>query len=622
MGLFSYIRSIYDVSVLDTRFVAPSTVPYTAVAEARDGTLTSKDPRAAVRATAEPSRWKRPEYIAYLLYLVWVIPTMFWIGYSVSRPSDPRYRKYESALWPGWIPGRKVDNTDHQYRTFRGNLPYMALLLVFHPLARRLWNSVYPARRQARPGSHASEAAARLDQRTSFDFAFALCFLVVLHGFSSLKVLLILYANYRLTTALPRRYVPVATWVFNVGILFANELCAGYHYKSIARLLTSDAGDFGAAGEPALVRWGAWLDSHGGLLGRWEVLFNITILRLISFNLDRYWATDDARTSALEKKQLDPSNPSERERVSMPADAADYSFRNYVAYAIYAPLYIAGPIMTFNDYISQSKYPSPTIETPRTVRYAIRFLLTLLAMEIVLHYVYIGAITLARPVWSSYTPSQLCLLAYFNLHIIWLKLLLPWRLFRLWALLDGLDPPENMVRCVSNNYSTQHFWRAWHRSYNRWLIRYIYGPLGGARFDSPRAAARSVMTYVLVFTFVALWHDIQMRLLIWGWLIVLLIVPEMVGRMLFPASRYRDRPGTYRLLCSVGGVWNVIMMMSANLVGFAVGLDGMKAIIAGIFKDYSGAVFLVVVCSTLLIFTQIMFEVRETEKRSGAQTRC
>lgn len=52
-----------------------------------------------------------------------------------------------------------------------------------------------------------------------------------------------------------------------------------------------------------------------------------------------------------------------------------------------------------------------------------------------------------------------------------IQLLIPWRFFRLWALLDGLDPPENMIRCMSNNYSTLEFWRSWHRSYNLWIVR-------------------------------------------------------------------------------------------------------------------------------------------------------
>lgn len=267
---------------------------------------------------------------------------------------------------------------------------------------------------------------------------------------------------------------------------------------------------------------------------------------------------------------------------------ADYNFRNYVGYAIYAPLYIAGPILTFNDYVSQSKYRPTSIETPRTIRYGVRLVLVLLAMEFTLHHVYVGAISHANPVWSSYTASQLALLSYFNLHIIWLKLLLPWRLFRLWSLVDGVDPPENMVRCVSDNFSTQHFWRAWHRSYNRWLIRYIYVPLGGARFEGLAGTIKSLGTYVMVFTFVALWHDIKLRLLIWGWLVVLFLLPEVIAKKLFPAKRWRDHPLAYRMLSGVGSLGNVFMMMSANLVGFAVGLEGMKSILEGIFKDFQG----------------------------------
>ena len=220
-----------------------------------------------------------------------------------------------------------------------------------------------------------------------------------------------------------------------------------------------------------------------------------------------------------------------------------------------------------------------------------RFLLVLLSMEVVLHYDYVGAISHALPVWSSYTPAQLSLLSYFNLHIIWLKLLIPWRFFRLWALVDGVDAPENMIRCVSDNYSAVNFWRAWHRSYNRWLVRYMWIPLGGADFRSLRTAARSVAGYLLVFTFVALWHDIQLRLLIWGWLVVFFMLPEFTGKFLFPRRKWESRPTAYRMISCVGAVMNILLMMMANLVGFAVGLDGLESILKGIFQDYSGKPF-------------------------------
>jgi D-alanyl-lipoteichoic acid acyltransferase DltB (MBOAT superfamily) len=209
-------------------------------------------------------------------------------------------------------------------------------------------------------------------------------------------------------------------------------------------------------------------------------------------------------------------------------------------------------------------------------------------MEVILHYDYVQAMSKASPEWGEYTAQQLSLLSYFNLHMIWLKLLLPWRLFRLWSLVDGVDPPENMVRCVSDNYSTLSFWRSWHRSFNRWITRYIYIPLGGSTISSAKAAARSVVNYAIIFTFVALWHDIQLNLLVWGWLIVLFLIPEILATAVFPARKWETSPVMYRAICAVGGIINILTMMTANLVGFGMGLDGVQSILKGIGSDVSG----------------------------------
>ena len=290
----------------------------------------------------------------------------------------------------------------------------------------------------------------------------------------------------------------------------------------------------------------------------------------------------------------------ERDRVSIPASRDDYSFRNYLAYALYSPLYLAGPILTFNEYISQARYPPRSVSRRRTIQYGLRFLVCLLTMELVLHYIYAVAISHApKPAWSSYSPLQLSMLGFFHLHIIWLKLLLPWRFFRLWALADGVDPPENMVRCMSNNYSALAFWRGWHRSYNRWVVRYIFVPLGGSGRGSSGGGGekgrlgcismvRTVVNYLAVFTFVALWHDIQLRLLMWGWLVTLFFLPEVLATLAFPARKWQHRPNAYRAICGVGAVGNILMMMTANLVGFAVGLDGLKGLVQGILGSYSG----------------------------------
>lgn len=131
-------------------------------------------------------------------------------------------------------------------------------------------------------------ADARLEQRISFDLGFALLFITALHGFSAFKVLFLLYVNYKIATALPHKYVPAASWIVNIGVLFANELCRGYPYSSIFGVLPGSSASSGLG--KGVQNIGTTLDQYGGLVSRWEVLFNITILRLLSFNMDYYWA--------------------------------------------------------------------------------------------------------------------------------------------------------------------------------------------------------------------------------------------------------------------------------------------------------------------------------------------
>ncbi|KAL4936103.1 MBOAT, membrane-bound O-acyltransferase family-domain-containing protein, partial [Aspergillus oleicola] len=536
--------------------------------------------------------------------------------------------------------------SDAQYSGFRDNIPYLLILLVAHPSLRRVYEHFS---RDSSANNVASITAAgddRAARRIRFDYYFALIFITALHGISAIKILAILYLNYRIAKGFPRKYVPVATWTFTIGTLFANEFCGGYPLARVVKFWT--AADT-AGQESVLSQWAQNLDSFGGLMPRWEVLFKITILRLISFNMDYYWSLNFPATSPIEvslppptiwnpsddhkKKQLDPAALSERDRVKIPAEQSAFNGRNYIAYILYSPLYLTGPIVTFNDYISQQRYAPQSLTKTRTIMYGTRFFLTLLSMELILHFVYAVAISNASPNWSLYSPGELSMLAFFNLHIIWLKLLIPWRFFRLWALVDGIDPPENMVRCVSNNYSAFGFWRSWHRSLNRWIVRYLYVPLGGGnnrstpssgtRPASPLyAKARQIFNFLVVFTFIALWHDINLRLLMWGWLITLFVLPEVIGGLLFPASRWRSRPNTYRVICAIGAVGNILMMMIANLVGFALGLDGIQGLLSELLGNYAGLVYLVSACCALFVGVQVMFEIREEELRAGIDMKC
>ena len=64
------------------------------------------------------------------------------------------------------------------------------------------------------------------------------------------------------------------------------------------------------------------------------------------------------------------------------------------------------------------------------------------------------------------------------------------------------------------------------------------------------------MSSVLVFTFVALWHDLSFKLLAWGWLVSLFILPELLARRLLPASKVR----LHLILPLVFAAWSARLM--------------------------------------------------------------
>lgn len=142
-----------------------------------------------------------------------------------------------------------------------------------------------------------------MKRRTSFDLVFAIIYIIALHGASAPKIFVILCLNYQIATRMPKQFVTPATWAFNIGTLFANELCNGYRYADMLVFVTPSSHH--APWEDFVYSpTGAYIDHRlNGLIPRWEILFNITVLRLIAYNLDYLWSRDRGASSPLEVSQ-------------------------------------------------------------------------------------------------------------------------------------------------------------------------------------------------------------------------------------------------------------------------------------------------------------------------------
>ena len=440
--------------------------------------------------------------------------------------------------------------SDHQFRSFREGIPSLVALYTVFILINRKFG-------------------------ITGRFFGTIVFISLLHGFKALEPFTLISVNYFLLKSIARthhNFVVPFTWIFAIGSLFLLEL---------------KSPDF-------------WIWS--GFLSRWTVVFKISILRMISFNLDYHKSK-----SILNYDQLCCKEQELCDKCRVIKTANDFSFRSYFMYVFYPPLYLSGPILTFNDFHHQTTQQKKTRPVFPWI-YGLRLLASMFTLELILHLMHVCAIKSASAWHETFTPLSFAGIAFFNLKIIWLKLLIIWRFARFFALCDDIDPPENMIRCMSNNYSTLKFWRSWHRSFNLWILRYLYIPLGGR--------VTSNWNIFPIFGFVAIWHDLNWQLLAWGCLIPLIILPEILAN--YTSKRFRlHELQNYRNICAVAAALNIFLMMLGNLVGFSVGIDGAKLMLKQVVGN-GGFWFVGAVLVSFYSGAQLMFEIREEEfRRTG-----
>ncbi|KAF8827870.1 hypothetical protein HHX47_DHR4000672 [Lentinula edodes] len=235
----------------------------------------------------KPSRWGTVEFKFYYVILCLALPFMIWIPITLSDrmcylassklhcteipalvcpllASHPNYPQYQYKLWQGWLFGRNLDNSDSQYRSFRNNIPILTGVAFLFLLLKYFWNKLYLMSKVPGDNLHLIPLNAAL----------SLIFLVALHGSSILKLIVVITINFIIAKACKSSKLgPVLTWAFNIGILFMNDRYNGYRFGAIT---------------PSL----EFLDEekYEGFYPRWHINFNITMLRLVSFSMDYYWA--------------------------------------------------------------------------------------------------------------------------------------------------------------------------------------------------------------------------------------------------------------------------------------------------------------------------------------------
>ncbi|GFP80406.1 putative membrane-bound o-acyltransferase c24h6.01c [Phtheirospermum japonicum] len=309
------------------------------------------------------------------------------------------------------------DASDAQWRNFRGNLPILTTVLVIFTLVANVLRTSFFLKAKG---------------MSIVWILISLAYLLYLHGACIIFVVAIASANFFLVKIFGRtKYFSLVLWIFNLSFLVSNRIYEGYEFASFGQ------------------RW-AYLDNFRGTF-RWHICFNFVVLRMISFGYDYHWTEQDTRFDRKKHVQHCDHCSSgktcylllQERRVTIDK----FSFPIYLCYLVYAPLYIAGPIISFNAFASQLDSPQKIYSTRDVALYGLRWVFSLSLMEVMTHLFYYNAFAISG-VWKQLSPMDIFIIGYGVLNFMWLKFLLIWRYFRFWSLINGIMAPENMPRYV------------------------------------------------------------------------------------------------------------------------------------------------------------------------------
>ncbi|MCR2050299.1 MBOAT family protein [Acetatifactor muris] len=206
------------------------------------------------------------------------------------------------------------------------------------------------------------------------------------------------------------------------------------------------------------------------------------------------------------------------------------SFWDYSCFISFFPQLVAGPIVLYQEFVPQLQ--SPGVRRPSWDSLYDGFSLFILG--------------LAKKVLLADTLAVVVNAEFDN--ILYLDALSAWAVvfFFVFELYFDFSGYSDMARGLGRMFgfrlpenfnapltavSVKDFWRRWHMTLSRFLMTYIYFPLGGNR----KGKARQCLNLAAVFLVSGIWHGASWNFVLWGCIHGLAVIWETI----FPKLRFR-----------------------------------------------------------------------------------
>lgn len=238
----------------------------------------------------------------------------------------------------------------------------------------------------------------------------------------------------------------------------------------------------------------------------------------------------------------------------------------YLGYLFYLPVFTAGPLLRYRDYLRAGERPLmlDVAELTQDVQRLIRGLFK----KVVLCRLAVEAMTFL-------TGQTLCLpLCLLIVAVSWL--ILYWDLSGYSDIaialgrLGGLDIPENFKKPLLAPSFTQ-FWRSWHATLSDWIREHIYVVVARKKLSRPVSALIAFVTMVVM----SLWHGFNLPYLLAGcYNGALLALENLLG--LTTVSRKKTKKSVFFLRCLL-----VNFLFGLNTLVFTLPAGTVLAVLRG-----------------------------------------
>ena len=192
-------------------------------------------------------------------------------------------------------------------------------------------------------------------------------------------------------------------------------------------------------------------------------------------------------------------------------DLENNNIIDYLAYILYFPKLVMGPIIDPVDYISQLNQASRKTPDITNIATGIKIFSLGLIKKVLLADTFAKAVSWAYTNIDSTTAMDCILLILFYTFEIYFDFCGYSDMAVGVSSMLNIDLPMNFDSPYKA-ISIRDFWKRWHMSLTKFLTTYIYIPLGGSRKGK-------IFTYVntlIVFLVSGLWHGANWTFILWG----------------------------------------------------------------------------------------------------------